>query len=95
MSVFSAITAQYVKAPSERSLISHAQWLREPLDHKVLNHIAWVDTRDMHSDGLTKGEVLRKRIHELMAETYRLRHPLKLWLSRQHREMAELLGHRF
>ena len=31
MSVFSAITAQVVKAPAERSLISHVQWLRELL----------------------------------------------------------------
>lgn len=28
MSVYSAITAQYVKAPAERSMISHVQWLR-------------------------------------------------------------------
>ena len=92
MSVFSAITAQYVKAPSERSLISHVQWLRELLDHKVLNHIAWVDTRDMHSDGVTKGKIPRELIHELMAGTYRLRHPLQLWSSCQRREMAEVLG---
>ena len=93
MPVFGTITAQYVKAPSERSLISHVQWLQELLDHKVINHIAWVDARDMHSDGLTKGKFPRGLIHELMAGTYRLRHPLKLWSSRQRRGMADFVGH--
>ena len=92
MSVYSAITAAYVKAPAERSMISHVQWLRELLDHKVIGHIAWLDTRDMHADGLTKGKVLRALIHELMSGAYKLRHPLKLWTSKQRREMAELLG---
>ena len=92
MFVFGAILAQYVKAPAERSMISHVQWLRELLDHRVINHIAWVDTRDMHGDGLTKGKVPRKLLHKLMKGTCKLRHPLKLWASRQRREMAELLG---
>ena len=92
MSVFAAITAQNVKAPAERSLISHVQWLRELLDHKVLSSIAWFDTRDMHGDGLTKGKVLRDLLHELMSGSFPLRHPLTTWSSRQRREMAELLG---
>ena len=92
MSVYSAITAQYVKAPAERSLISHVQWIRELLDHQVIRYIAWIDTRDMHSDGLTKGKVPRDALHELMRGEYILRHPLKLWSSSQRRAMAELLG---
>ena len=84
---FIAIAAQYVEAYSERSLLSQAysersllsrvQWLRELLDHTAIDHIAWVDTRDMHS--LTKGRVPRELIHELMAGTCCLRHPLYLW----------------
>lgn len=91
MFVFSAITAQVVKAPAERSLISHVQWLRELLDHRVIHSIAWVDTRDMHGDGLTKGKVSRELIHDLMKGAYILRHPVKLWSSRMRREMADLL----
>ena len=36
MSVFSAITAQIMNTPAERSLVSHVQWVRQMLDWQVL-----------------------------------------------------------
>ena len=57
MSVFAAVTATFVKTPAEKSLLSHVQFLRVVLDNGCLRYMAWLDTRDMTSDGLTKGAV--------------------------------------
>ena len=66
MSVYSAVTATYIKHPAEKSLLSHVQFLRELLDSHVLGALMWVDTRDMVSDGLTKGAVDRDALHKVM-----------------------------
>ena len=57
MSVFAAVSAVFIKTPAEKSLLCHVQFLRELLDYGVLAAIVWLDTRDMLSDGLTKGSV--------------------------------------
>ena len=59
LSVYAAVTATFIKTPTEKSLLSHIQYLRELLDRKVLRAMSWIDTRDMLSDGLTKGSVAR------------------------------------
>ena len=82
MSVFAAITAQVVKPPAERSLVSHVQWLRQMLDWQVLRGIVWMDTRDMVSDGLTKGTVSRDQLHALM----------RGFLKMAHDSMMDLMG---
>ena len=58
-SVFAAVTASMIKAPSDKSLLCHVQYLRELLDNRVLQSLVWLDTRDMTADGLTKGAVPR------------------------------------
>ncbi len=65
-SVFSAVTANTVKVPSDSSLLAHIQYLRELLDRGVLDQLWWVDTRDMWADGLTKGVVDRDALHAAM-----------------------------
>ena len=65
-SVYAAITATQVKAPSDKSLLFHVQYMRELLDRQVIEAIVWLDTRDMIADGLTKGAVSRDMIHHLM-----------------------------
>ena len=67
MSDFNAITAQYLKAYSERFLLSRVQWLRELLDHRVIDHIAWVDTRIMQK--FDQGQSASRTHSELMAGT--------------------------
>ena len=81
-SVFAAVTATQVKIPAEKNLLSHVQYLRELLDRKILSRLLWFDTRDMWSDGLTKGAVEREPLHEVMAGNVRLQHEHKEWSSK-------------
>ena len=67
MSVYAAVTATYIKNPAGKGLLSHVQFIRELLDTGVLKALLWIDTRDMSSDGLTKGSVDRMLLHQLMA----------------------------
>ena len=79
MSVFAAVTAVFVKTPAEKSLLCHVQFLRELLDYGVLEAIVWLDTRDMCSDGLTKGAVPRDALLQILDGIYRLNHEPKVW----------------
>jgi hypothetical protein len=78
-SVYAAVTASQVKAPAEKALLSHVQYLRELLDRKICTHLVWLDTRDMVTDGLTKGSVDRSAIDLLMSGTYQWTHKAEFW----------------
>ena len=82
MSVFAAVTATFIKHPAEKGLLSHVQFLRELLDSHVLGSLLWVDTRDMLSDGMTKGAVDRAALHEVMSGVQRIVHAVKAWSSK-------------
>ena len=73
MSVHAAVTATFVKTPAAKSLLCHVQFLREMLDRRTLSSLIWIDTRDMVSDGLTKGAVSREALHEAMAGRMHIR----------------------
>ena len=73
MSVHAATTATFVKTPAEESLLCHVQFLREMLGRKTLRILIWVDTRDMVSDGLTKGAVSREGLRAIMDGRVRIR----------------------
>ena len=60
--VFAATTATFVRTPAEKSLLCHVQFLRDLLDKRVLTSLIWIDTRDVISDGLTKGSINREDI---------------------------------
>ena len=62
MSVFQAVTGLVVKEPAEKGLLPHLQYLREMLERYELSRIRWADTRDMNSDGHTKGSIPRDAI---------------------------------
>ena len=79
MSVFAGTTATIIKIPAEKGLWSHVQYLRELLDTGVLSELWWVDTRDMHSDGLTKGTVDRTALAKIMEGTVEYLHEVKRW----------------
>ncbi len=49
------------------------------LDNGVLSAIVWLDTRDMTSDGLTKGAVPRDAIMKLMDGYLKQNHAAKVW----------------
>ena len=78
-SVFAAIIATFIKPPAEKSLLCHVQYLRELLDKSVLQYLFWIDTRDMTSDGLTKGAVSRELLHALMGGSMELKHEYEQW----------------
>ena len=77
MSLCTAIAAATVRAPSEKSLAGHLFWLRELIDLKLLTTLQWADTRDMSSDGHTKGSIDRKAILDLMLGMFRFHHGTK------------------
>ena len=87
MSVFAAITATFVKAPAEKSLLSYVQYVRELLDSRACAALVWVDTRDMFSDGMTKGNVERDLLHMLMDGRMEFKHSatFKVWSSKIHK----------
>ena len=70
---------QYFSRPlAEKSLLCHVQFLRELLDHGVLAVIVWLDTRDMCSDGLTKGAVPRDALIKIRSGIFNLQHEPKV-----------------
>ncbi len=81
MSVLAALSAEAIRAPAEKSLVGHLLWLRELADRGVITGIAWVDTRDMLSDGLTKGSVARCQIDKAVNGSWALEHTPKEWQS--------------
>ena len=82
MSVYAAVTAVFIKAPAEKSLLCHIQFLRELLDNGVLAAIVWLDTRGMWSDGLTKGAVLRDALIRLLDGYCTMVHEPKIWMPK-------------
>ena len=80
LSVFTAIVATFIKTPAENGLLVHLHYIRELLDYGVLDAFAWTDTRDMLADGMTKGAIDRKDLHEVMAGNIRILHDtIRLW----------------
>ena len=45
----------------------------------MLKYLFWIDTRDMVSDGLTKGAVDRELLHKLMNGIFSLSHEYEQW----------------
>ena len=91
LSVYAAITATYIKHPAEKGLLSHVQFIRELLDTKVLISLLWIDTRDMLSDGLTKGSIDREDLHRAMQGLRRFLHDFKIWTSKLSNTTEKLL----
>ena len=83
MSLFAAIAASTVKVPSEKNLAGHLFWLRELLDRKIITHIQWADTRDMSSDGHTKGTIDRQMLLDVMQGKFTYQHETKLFPNKE------------
>ena len=79
MSLFAAIAATTVKVPSEKNLSGHLFWLRELLDRKIVTQIQWADTRDMSSDGHTKGSIDRQMLLDVMLGKFTYQHKTQLF----------------
>ena len=79
LSVYASVTATFVKTPADNGVLVHCLYLRELLDNDVLMALIWLDTRDMVADGLTKGAVDRKALHDLMNGIVTIAHECKPW----------------
>lgn len=55
-----------MRLPAEKSLFPHLMWLRD-VTKCLPSHLVWCDTRDMVSDGLTKGNLSRGLLLRAMA----------------------------
>ena len=81
-SVYAAVTAYQVKAPAEKALLSHVQYLRELLDRGIMHSLVWLDTRDMATDGLTKGAVERNALQIVMSGKYQVQYKQERWCAK-------------
>ena len=82
LSVFASITATFIKTPADNGVLVHCLYLRELLDNDVLHALIWLDTRDMTSDGFTKGAVDRKALHDLMDGQINFQHACKAFRAK-------------
>ena len=82
LSVFASITATFIKTPADNGVLVHCLYLRELLDNDVLFALIWLDTRDMTSDGFTKGSVDRKALHDLMDGQVNFQHACKAFRAK-------------
>ena len=82
LSVFASITATFIKTPADNGVLVHCLYLRELLDNDVLFALIWLDTRDMTSDGFTKGAVDRKALHDLMDGQINFQHACKAFRAK-------------
>ena len=78
LSVYEAVVASDCCEPAESSLKIHLLSARERLQQGVISRLHWNDTRDMLADGLTKGGIDRKSLHEASQQgKYKVQHPSK------------------
>ena len=78
--------------PVDQSVLIHCLYIRQLLTDGVLSALAWVDTRDMHADGLTKGSVDRKGIHDIMTGTVTRNHEIKIRISKDSAPLQGVSG---
>ena len=90
LSVYAGVTATAVKIPAEKALWAHVQYLRELLDTGVIKFLVWIDTRDMVSDGLTKGKVDRSALQAVMGGRLTLSHLPKAWKPKMIRNLYDV-----
>ena len=97
LSVVAAVTATFIKTPADNGVLVHVQYLRELLDKGILHAIIWQDTRDMLADGMTKGSVDRKGIHDAMSGNFPNQHAMKPWrpkhFDRPHAKVTKQVKH--
>ena len=72
-SLFCVVRNEFIKTPTDKSTLHHAQWIRELVDvGSMCFH--WADTRDMLADGLTKGKVNRILLQAAMQGSWTMQH---------------------
>ena len=91
-SVYKSLTSRDLKIPSERTLLGHVKWIRQHLHLGLIKAIQWCDTRDMTSDGHTKGSVDRKLLLEVMDGRQHFRFDVKKYTPHKHQPSTRKVG---
>ncbi len=68
--VFTAVTAEEISVPNDRSQLYAVRALRDRLECGSLSRLLRCDTRDMLCDALTKGSIARQAIVDAFAKGY-------------------------
>ena len=80
MPLIKALAAASIMIPQENSFLLNLLWLADHLRSGLIRSLSWTDTRDMLADGMTKGAIDRKDLHEVMAGNIRILHDtIRLW----------------
>lgn len=74
MSLAAALSTEDTKTAAEKSMLTHLLWFEELLATGVLSDFRRCDTRDMSSDGRTKGCVHRGALRSLAEGQLAVRH---------------------
>ena len=82
--LFDTWTGSLTRLPAEKSLFPHLMWLRD-VTKCAPDHVIWCDTRDMLSDGMTKGSVSRDLLLKAMRGDFSFAHATK-----EHRFRSDL-----
>ena len=78
-SIFSYLAAAHLKLPAEKGTYYHFAYLREKIVSTLIGSYTWVGTRDMVTDGLTKGRADRTPLAAIMSGSYILNHVCPLY----------------
>lgn len=92
LGVFASITQSFQKTPADQSVLIHCLYIRQLLTDGVLSALGWVDTRDMHADGLTKGSVDRKGLHDVMKGIVLQNHEAKIYIPKGNAALQGVSG---
>ena len=92
MGVYASITQSFQKTPADQSVLIHCLYIRQLLTDGVLSALSWVDTRDMHADGLTKGSVDRKALHDIMKGTISQNQEIKIFIPKGNAALQGVSG---
>ena len=75
--VYKSLASRDLKIPTERILLGHIAWIRQMIELGIINVVQWCDTRDMTSDGHTKGSIDRELLLGIMCGQQAHMHPVK------------------
>ena len=92
LGVYASVTQSFQKTPADQSVLIHCLYIRQLLTDGVLSALGWVDTRDMHADGLTKGSVDRKSLHDVMNGNVTQSHEIKLFIPKGNAALQGVAG---
>eukprot|EP00969_Alexandrium_andersonii_P331604 14655481-Alexandrium_andersonii.AAC.1 len=74
---FAACAVGFVKIPADNGMLSHVQYSRELFAQRTREALVWAGTRDMATDGATKGAAGRELLHLAAQCCSRIQHELK------------------